>query len=163
MASNLYLKIEGITGESADAGHTGWIEVDNVAFGVSQPKSATSSTGGGHTSERCEVTDINFTKLADLTTPQLLQSCAAGKTIPRAKFEFMRADGSQPIAYFEIDMENVLIARVAPFVSAGALMSDSVSLKFSKIKWRYIRQKIAGGTGGNTTGGWDLATNRIAA
>lgn len=163
MAANLYLKIDGITGESTDAEHTGWIEVDNVSFSVSQPKSATASTGGGHTAERCEITDVICTKLADVSTPQLLQLCASGKTVARAKFEFVRSDGAMPVTYFEIDMENVLIARVAPSVSAGSLMSDSLSLKFSKVRWRYTKQKIAGGIGGNTAGGWDLATNRIAA
>jgi type VI secretion system secreted protein Hcp len=37
-----------------------------------------------------------------------------------------------------------------------------VSLKFSKVKWKYTQQKIAGGVGGSTVGGWDLATNEVA-
>jgi type VI secretion system secreted protein Hcp len=37
-----------------------------------------------------------------------------------------------------------------------------LGLKFSKIRWKYTQQKIAGGSSGNTAGGWDLATNRIA-
>jgi type VI secretion system secreted protein Hcp len=38
--------------------------------------------------------DITFTKHADLSSPILLQTCAMGKTLPKAKFEFFRADGS---------------------------------------------------------------------
>jgi type VI secretion system secreted protein Hcp len=38
-----------------------------------------------------------------------------------------------------------------------------VGLKFSKCVWRYTQQKIAGGVGGNTSGGWDLASNKITA
>jgi type VI secretion system secreted protein Hcp len=41
-------------------------------------------------------------------------------------------------------------------------MLDHVGLKFSRVKWRYTQQRIAGGAGGNTAGGWDLATNRVA-
>jgi len=37
--------------------------------GIMQPKSATSSTGGGHTAERAELADITFTKHADLSSP----------------------------------------------------------------------------------------------
>jgi type VI secretion system secreted protein Hcp len=36
-----------------------------------------------------------------------------------------------------------------------------VGLKFSKIKWKYTQQKVTGGAGGNTSGGWDLAANKI--
>lgn len=88
--------------------------------------------------------------------------CAGGKTIPKAKFEFMRADGGDAIKYYEIELENVLIAHVAPSVGAGAIMSESVGLKFSKVRWKYTQQKVGGGMAGNTTGGWDLASNRYA-
>ena len=94
MAIDVYLQIDGIKGESADDKHKDWIECKSVNWGVMQPKSATASTGGGHTAERCEHSEIEFTKLADLSSPLLLQTCSSGKTIPKAKLEFMRADGA---------------------------------------------------------------------
>jgi len=163
MAIDVYLQIEGIKGESADDKHVGWIECSSVGWAITQPKSATASTGGGHTAERAELSDIAFSKLADLATPILAQTCASGKTIPKAKFEFMRADGQGvPIKYFEVEMENVLIGSVAPCVGEGCILTEAVTLKFSKVKWKYTQQKIGGGTSGNTAGGWDSATNRIA-
>ena len=163
MAIDVYLQIDGIKGESMDDKHKDWIECSSVVWGVKQPKSATASTGGGHTAERCEHEDVVISKLADLSTPILLQTCAAGKTIPRAKVEFMRADAQgERIKYFEIEMENVLIAKVAPEVSEGSIIKEKVGLKFSKIKYKYIQQKVSGGAGGNTAGGWDLAINKVA-
>lgn len=164
MAIDVYLQIEGIKGESADQGHKDWIEVETCHWGIHQPKSATSSTGGGHTAERAELQEITFSKAADLSSPILMQHCAMGKTVPKAKIEFMRADGNgTPIKYFEIELENVLIGSISPGIAAGTILSEHVSLKYSKIKWRYTQQKIGGGSGGSTVGGWDLATNRIAA
>lgn len=93
MAIDVYLSIDGIKGESTDFEHAGWIEVTSAQWGVRQPKSATASTAGGHTAERCEHKSIALTKLADLSSPILMQTCSAGKTIPKAKLEFMRADG----------------------------------------------------------------------
>lgn len=162
MAIDVYLQIDGIKGESTDDKHKDWIECLSVQFGVSQPRSATASTGGGHTAERCEHQDIALSKLADLSTPILLQTCSAGKTIPKAKFEFMRADGKgERIKYFEIELENVLIGAVNPTVTEGTILHENVGLKFSKIKWKYTQQKVSGGAGGNTAGGWDLATNKV--
>jgi len=163
MASDAYLQIEGIKGESADSRHQVWIEVADVQFGVTQPRSATASTGGGHTAERAELADVTFTKLSDISSPILFQTCAMGKTIPKAKIEFMRADGNgTPIKYFEIELENVLIGQVRPDQGPDNMLYETVQLKYSKIKLKYTQQKIGGGVGGNTTGGWDLAANKIA-
>ncbi|AKU20179.1 MULTISPECIES: type VI secretion system tube protein Hcp [unclassified Massilia] len=162
MAIDVYLQIDGIKGESADDRHKDWIECKAVSWGVHQPRSATASTGGGHTAERCEHHDIVVSKLADLASPILLQTCSAGRTIPRAKFEFMRADShGERVKYFEIEIENVLIAAVSPAVEEGDILAEEVGFKFSKVRWKYTQQKITGGTGGNTSGGWDLAANRI--
>lgn len=164
MAIDVYLQIDGIKGESFDDAHKAWIECTEVHWGVLQPRSATASTSGGHTAERAELQEVVFAKVADLSSPILLQYCAMGKTLPKAKFEFMRADGDgKPIKYFEMELENVLIGGVEPSIHAGTLLTEHVSLKFSKIKWKYAQQKIGGGTLGSTTGGWDLASNRIAA
>ena len=163
MAIDVYLQIDGIKGESMDDKHKDWIECTSVNWGVSQPRSATASTGGGHTAERCEHKEVVFSKLADLASPILLQTCSAGKTIPKAKLEFMRADGQgDRIKYFEIELENVLIGSIMPTVEEGSIIQERVGLKFSKIKWKYTQQKVTGGAGGNTSGGWDLATNKIA-
>ncbi|HBZ07981.1 MULTISPECIES: Hcp family type VI secretion system effector [Massilia] len=162
MAIDVYLQIDGIKGESMDDKHKDWIECTSVTWGVKQPRSATASTGGGHTAERCEHEEVVIDKLADLSSPVLLQTCSAGKTIPKAKLEFMRADGQgERIKYFEIELENVLIGAIKPKVEEGAIIQEKVGLKFSKIKWKYTQQKVTGGAGGNTSGGWDLAANKI--
>ncbi|UGQ44828.1 Hcp family type VI secretion system effector [Massilia endophytica] len=163
MAIDVYLQIDGIKGESADDRHKDWIECKSVSWSVEQPRSATASTSGGHTAERCEHRDIVISKLADLSSPILLQTCSAGRTIPKARFEFMRADAQgERVKYFEIEVENVLISAVSPGVAEGDILTEEVGFKFSKVRWRYTQQKISGGAGGNTSGGWDLAANRVA-
>jgi type VI secretion system secreted protein Hcp len=87
---------------------------------VNQPKSATASTAGGHTAERCEHKSISLTKLTDLASPILMQTCSAGRTIPKAKLEFMRADGDgNPIKYYEVELENVIVGSVDQVVHPG--------------------------------------------
>jgi type VI secretion system secreted protein Hcp len=162
MAIDAYLQIDGVKGGSTDDKHKDWIEVSHVVYGVHQPRAATVSTAGGHTSGRAELGNIVFKKLADLSSPVLLQTCAAGKTIPKAVFEFMRADGDgKPIVYFKIELENVMIADMMPDSGAGGVIAEQVQLAYSKIKWAYTRQSIKGGTQGNTSGGWDCAANKV--
>jgi type VI secretion system secreted protein Hcp len=110
-----YLKIEGINGESEDDKHKQWIEVSNVMYTVNQPRADTASTAGGLTTGRAELYPISFQKLADIASPVLLQTCATGKTISKAVFEFMRADSDgKPIPYFKIELENLMIAKHHP-------------------------------------------------
>jgi type VI secretion system secreted protein Hcp len=163
MAVDVYLQIDGIKGESSDFSHQSWIEVTSAQWGVVQPRSATASTAGGHTAERCEHRTLALSKLADLSSPVLMQTCSMGKTIPKAKLEFMRADGDgNRIKYYEVELENVIIANMEQMVHGGSILHDEIGLRFSKVKWKYTQQKIGGGAGGNTAGGWDLACNKCA-
>ena len=163
MAIDAYLQIDGIKGESADSAHQGWIELTSAHMGVTQPRSATASTGGGHTAERCEHRSISISKLVDIASPILMQACSMGKTIPKAKLEFMRADGDgNPVKYYEVELENVMIANMDQVANEGGLLHDDIGLRFSKVKWKYTQQKIGGGASGNTAGGWDLACNKCA-
>lgn len=115
MAIDVYLQIQGIKGESTDCRHKDWTECRSATWSISRPRSATASTGGGHTAERCEHGKVVITKLTDLSSPLLLQTCSTGKTIARAKLEFLRADGNgERIKYVEIELENVLIGGVFP-------------------------------------------------
>jgi type VI secretion system secreted protein Hcp len=57
----------------------------------------------------------------------------------------------------------VLLSSNRKSYGGGGLVVDQFTLHYSKIVERYTQQKIGGGTGGNTAGGWDLATNKTVA
>lgn len=163
MAVDIYLSIEGIKGESSDSGHVGWIELTSAQWGVAQPVNESSSSAGGHTAERCQHRTLSLSKLADLASPILMQTASMGKTLPKAKIEFMRADSAgNRIKYYQVELENIMIANMEQMVSAGDILHDHIGLRFSKVKWLYTQQKIGGGAGGSSAGGWDLACNKCA-
>jgi type VI secretion system secreted protein Hcp len=159
MAIDAYLQIDGIKGESADSAHQGWIELTSAHLGVTQPRSTSVSTSGGHTAAHCEHRTLTFSKLVDLASPILMQHCSMGKTIPKAKLEFMRADGDgKPVKYYQVELENVMLAHMDQVMcDGGGVLRDEIGLCFSKVMWTYTQQKIGGGSSGSTAGGWDLA------
>lgn len=157
-----YLKIDGINGESTDSKHANWIEVFKVRGHVHQPRASSVSTAGGHTSGRADLSDIMLEKLADLSSPLLRQHCAMGKTISKAVFEFMRADGDgKPVCYERWTLTNVMISNITYDSGAGGTIKELVHLAYSKINWEHVKQSIRGGTEGNTVGGWDCAKNAV--
>ena len=164
MAIDVYLHIDGIKGESADSTHQGWIEVSQAQWGVMQPVSAPGSATGGRTTGRSEYRTLSLAKLADLASPVLMQYCSNGKTIPKVRMECMRADGDgKRVKYYELELENVLIDSMEQMVAEGSILRDHISLHFTKVKWKYSQQRVGGGTGGQTAGGWDLGCNRSCA
>jgi type VI secretion system secreted protein Hcp len=104
------------------------------------------------------------TKLVDIASPVLTQHCSMGKTIPKAKLEFMSADGDgKPVKYYQIELENVMFSHIDQVMLGGGVLHDEIELCFSKIKWTYTQQKIGGGGRGSTSGGWDLAGKKCCA
>jgi type VI secretion system secreted protein Hcp len=85
-----------------------------------------------------------------------------GKTIPKAKLEFMRTDGDgKPVKYYQVELENVMLSHMDQLMGdGGGVLQDEIGLCFSKIKWTYNQQKIGGGSSGSTAGGWDLAAKK---
>ena len=62
---DIYVQFRGkykVDGESRDSEHKDWLEVNSWAHNMRQPKSATSSSVGGHTAERVEHSDMLFIK-----------------------------------------------------------------------------------------------------
>lgn len=47
MAVDMYLKVDAVTGESADSNHNGWIDIQSFNWGASQPGNMAVGGGGG--------------------------------------------------------------------------------------------------------------------
>jgi type VI secretion system secreted protein Hcp len=166
MAFNAFLKIDGVPGESSDDKHADWIEVLSFSHGLSQPAASTASSAGGGTTERVNVSDFVIVKHLDKATPKLHELCCIGKHISTVTLELCRAEGDK-LKYMEVKMEQVIISSMQLGGAAGGsntLPTEHVSFNVGKIKWTYTQQKRADGSGGgNVTGGWDLAANKVYA
>jgi type VI secretion system secreted protein Hcp len=161
---DIYLKFEGgdtkIEGESRDEAHPKWLEALSWSHLIRQPKSATASTSGGHTAERCEHDDMVFTKDVDSTSPSLWLACSQGDTFDKVTIEFMRASGKDKVKYLEIVLHKVIVSSVAPAVQSEGLPTEQLSLKYASVKWTYTVQGIDGKKGGSNPQMWSLSKNK---
>lgn len=143
MAIDVYLQIDGIKGESQDSAHPGRIELSSAHWRVTQPRSATASTGSGQTAERCEHRTLKLSKTADLASPILMQYCLREKSIPKAKLDFMRADSDgKPVKYYQIELENVLIASIDQMIHGGSILHDEIGLRFPRSSGHTCSRKL---------------------
>lgn len=141
---DIYVKFgqPDIKGESQDKDHPQWVEVSAWNHVIRQPKSATASTAGGHTAERCEHGEMVFVKDIDVVSPQLYQACSGGTTFGDITIEFMRADGEgKRVNYLNVQLKNAIVASVSPSVNGEGLPTETFTLKYAAVQWRYTQQK----------------------
>ncbi|MBX3618831.1 MAG: type VI secretion system tube protein Hcp [Rhizobacter sp.] len=153
-----------IKGESLDDAHKGgtWLEVSSFTHGIVQPRSATASSAGGHTSERCEHLPMVFTKDVDTASVYLWEACSAGYQYD-VEIEFFRANGTNRVKYMAIKLTNAIVEKVDMTVPMSGLPVETFALKYAKVVWKHTGSKTDGSAGTNDVGGWDLAANKAAA
>src|SRR5207244_4213120 len=76
MAVDMFLKIDGVEGESPDSSHGGEIQVLSWSWGESN--SASVSFGGGQGTGKVNMQDMSFSAPMSKATPTLMLACAKG-------------------------------------------------------------------------------------
>lgn len=157
MAVDMFLKIDGIKGESKDKAHKDAIDVLAWSWGMSN--SGTFHTGSGGGAGKVNVQDLSLTKYIDTASAELQLACCNGKHVKNATL-IVRKAGEKPLEYVIIEMTDVLVTSVSTGGSGGEdRLTENVTLNFSKVHFEYKVQdeKGAGKDGGQYT--WDIAGN----
>ena len=90
MASDAYLLIDGINGESQAQGMTNNIELDSFSFGASNPADV---GGQGLSAGKCSLSDFSFTCAVDQASCQILKALYTGQHIATTTFSPSEIDG----------------------------------------------------------------------
>lgn len=158
MPFDAFIKIGDISGESTDAKHRGWIEVEAYALGIKQKISTTASSAGGASAERIDCSDFVIKKQLDISSPGLASACANGTHIEEIVLELCRAGGDK-VKFMVYTLKNCLISYLAT-MGGGRFPSETIRIAFGQIQWTYIRQKRdGGGPAGSFATGWNLERN----
>ena len=102
MAVDMFMKIQGIEGESKDSSHKN--EIDVLAWSWGMTQSGTGHVGGGSGSGKVNVHDLSFTKYIDKSSPDLMLACCNGKHYGEAKLTVRKA-GENPLEYMIVTIE----------------------------------------------------------
>jgi len=158
MAADMFLKLEGVDGESKDDSHKKEIDVLAWSWGASQ--SGTGHTGGGSGAGKVTVQDVSVTKYVDSASHLLLLDCCNGQHIKKGTLVVRKA-GATPLEYIKLTMEDIIVTHVSTGGSGGEdRLTETVTLNFSKFKYEYTPQKADGSGDGTKETGWDIAANK---
>ncbi len=174
MATDFFIKIDGIDGESNDRSHGKWIEVIGFTHGSMQ------NVGAGRTTDvagRGQFIPFVFTHLLDKATPKLQQFCMSGQKIAKVEFQVCRAISGAQVPVYEVKLENVKIARAEvrtvsvestktgslldTFAGAGTAYQpvEQVELIAGKMTWKVTPIKADNTKDGAVEASFDQNTN----
>ncbi|MEM5429625.1 Hcp family type VI secretion system effector [Cupriavidus oxalaticus] len=161
MAQDIFLKINGIDGESQDSSHKNEIEVLAWDWSIEQQSTMHAGSGGG--AGKATVSDLSFEHYIDRASPNLMKYCLTGKHINEAVLVVRKAGGN-PLEYLKLTMTDVIVTKVSPrgSVDDEVRMREQVALSFSRVKQEYVVQNAQGGSGGAVTAGYDIKGNKEA-
>lgn len=143
-ASDMFLKITNITGESMDEKHKGEIDVLSWSWGQS---TGTARTRRGGVPAVC-IQDLSFTKLIDSASPGLIMMGMTGQVAPDAALVVRKAGERGQQEYFRLRMTNVSVLSFQTGGSSGEeTLSENVVLRFESLRGEYFPQRADGSLG----------------
>jgi len=140
-STDVFLKVDGIDGDSVDSTHNG--EIDVLSF----------SWGGicrSGSSSAAQFLPLIVTKHTDGATSPLLTAAAAGNVIANVKLTVRAATGGATFNPLVIELNNVTV------IGGG----DELSLAYDAIKVTQTGLKEDGTAKPASVFGWDVAANQ---
>lgn len=171
-AFDIFLKLDGIDGESTTKGHEKEIEVVSYDQSIDSPVPSGGGAGGAGAG-KSTFSGVRIRKLLDTASMPIAVACASGRHIASARFAFRRP--SPAMDFYVVALEDVVVTHAGQCATtdtqsplrfetlakspAGAALLEEVTLHFAKIRWEYRPMGPKGTALPPIVGGWDVKAN----
>ena len=161
MSASIFLKIDGVKGDSVKDGHAD--EIDVISWSWDMTQQGLAHVGKGAGGGKVSVGDVQIAKRLDTATPSLMMKCCKGEHIPKAVLVVERAGGDSPVPYLTMTMEKVFITMISPSVSDSDTEGhEMLSLNFESYDIEVAAQTESGGKGSTASAAFNIATGKAA-
>lgn len=154
---DMFLKLDGVDGESLDPAHKGEIQIDGFSLNaVSGRDSFTNQAAGA-----VRMSHMTIRAKIDKSTPKLFTKIAKNEKIPSAVLTCRKA-GKEQFEYFKVTLSEVLVAKVqAGDLEAGGdvIPQCEFDLAYGKIEISAKEQTSTGPTSGPVMFVFNLMSN----
>jgi type VI secretion system secreted protein Hcp len=128
----IYMKYEGIDGESMVRGKKGWMELSSYAWGLSRATAAAKGQVRGDA--QFSVNEITVTRVADSLSALLVQEAALGKFDRKVEIAFIRTGANRkPSVFLSVTLREAGLSSYN-MTSGGDTPTESMSLSFNMIE-----------------------------
>lgn len=167
---SIFMSYGEIPGESSDANHKRWIDVESIRWGTSRRITSATSRQNDRESSNAAMSDIVIEKLMDSATPALFIEACCGRGKPlvleltetgigRGSDVFLRYELQHAIVSgYEVEYKDLRRSRFAEHTRPLEVLTVS----FVGIETRYIPYDQNGIATAPIAVGFDPSTNTIA-
>jgi type VI secretion system secreted protein Hcp len=167
--AGMFIKFDGVDGESKDADHDKWIDVLSFCQGLSTPGGG--ATGATRRRGAVVMEDIACSKELDKSSPKIAEAVCKGKVFPKVEIHLTSTyGGDREITYLKYELTNVMVTgykicgqnpggnRVNPDGTAGEeeVPTEDFALNFEEIKVTYTENDSKGKKKGNVEYSWKV-------
>ncbi len=137
----IYMKIEGVDGESQDVGYEDTIKLQSINYGID---SAVSPGGTGHSGGRVTLAPLQLNTVEGRHSIEFFKRCANGTHFPQIKiFHTKQTGDATQQTYKEVTLDVVYVSHQS--ISGGDADSyESLMLNADKITIDYKAQDASG-------------------
>jgi type VI secretion system secreted protein Hcp len=122
----VFIKFDGIDGESTDKDHKGWIDLLSLSENPSTASESTTARTRGETT----LGDVVVVKELDKSSPKLAESILMGKVFPKVEIHLTSSAGT---IYYAYELTNVMITSYSISGDADQIPMEEFSLNFEKL------------------------------
>ena len=152
---DIFLKIDGIEGESKDSKHEKWTDILDFSHAAIQ----SIQTGSPDAAGRGVFEPVSFKHVVDKGTPKLQEACMKGSHIKVAELHFCRAINAKQEVVYKVKFEGIKIVKAEVTVEAlpegGFQLVETVHFLANKQTWTETAVGLDNVLGGNTEACFD--------
>jgi type VI secretion system secreted protein Hcp len=165
MAGDMFLKLDGIDGESIDdasPAHKNEIDIIGWSFGGTNPANYAQGQGGQQSKPTFQ--EFNIVKVCDKASVTLLRAMSGGQHIKTGKITCRKAiKDSDKLEYLTVDLTDVQVTNISWSGSGGEQhLHETVSLTAAQFKTTYKLQQDTGAAGGGNDMTYNLQTQKVS-
>ena len=156
----VYMKFGDIKGNVTEAEHTNWIEINSLQWGVGRGISTPTGSAQNREASSPSVSEVVITKEMDGSSTGLFLESVKGTKGTEVKIDLVQT-GDPSRTFTRYTLTNALVSGYS-VSSGGDRPSESISLNFTKIEFKYIPSKAENAQETPVTVAFDLATAKAS-
>jgi type VI secretion system secreted protein Hcp len=154
----IYIEYEGIKGNVTAEGFDGQIKVLSLSFGVSRGISMESGHMANREATRPSLSEVTFTKEADISTTPLFKEAVTGAAGKLVKIRFAQTGADKVVIFMDYELQDCLVSGYSISAGADGNPVESISLSYSKVLVNYHDYDKTNAGKSPQRAGYDLTT-----
>lgn len=138
----IYLKIDGINGNSLDEAHKEWIEVLSWSWGATNMSNV--GQGGGAAAGTADVQPLSLMVTSAKSSVELMHRCITGKHLGDITLESTKTTGEKEDKWLKVELTDALISSMQMSGDPSGAGADSITIHYEEHKHEIFEQDQKG-------------------